>query len=154
MILSERKIGGYMFRRLFFILFSILVLSVICLAQEAPAEEQKLIAEEIKICTTVMDREPVGVDTIFADTLEKLFCFTKIVGATDTTLIYHIWYFGDEEKAKVNLPVKSSLWRTWSSKNIAKDWIGKWHVEITTEEGNLLGKEEFEIHKIEEAPEE
>ena len=153
-MLNERKIGGNMFRRLFFVLLSILVLSVICFAQENPAEDQKLIAEEIKICTAIEDREPVGVDTIFADTLEKLYCFTKIVGATDTTSIYHVWYFGDEEKAKVNLPIKSSSWRTWSSKIIAKDWMGKWHVEITTEEGDLLGKKEFEIHKIEEAPEE
>jgi len=153
-MLNERKIGGNMFRRLFFVLLSILVLSVICFAQENPAEDQKLIAEEIKICTAIEDREPVGVDTIFADTLEKLYCFTKIVGATDTTSIYHVWYFGDEEKAKVNLPIKSSSWRTWSSKIIAKDWMGKWHVEITTEGGDLLGKKEFEIHKIEEAPEE
>jgi hypothetical protein len=153
-MLNERKIGGNMFRRLFFVLLSILVLSVICFAQENPAEDQKLIAEEIKICTDIEDREPVGVDTIFADTLEKVYCFTKIVGATDTTSIYHVWYFGDEEKAKVNLPIKSSSWRTWSSKIIAKDWMGKWHVEITTEEGDLLGKKEFEIHKIEEAPEE
>ena len=153
-MLNERKIGGNMFRRLFFVLLSILVLSVICFAQENPAEDQKLIAEEIKICTAIEDREPVGVDTIFADSLEKLYCFTKIVGATDTTSIYHVWYFGDEEKAKVNLPIKSSSWRTWSSKIIAKDWMGKWHVEITTEEGDLLGKKEFEIHKIEEAPEE
>jgi len=153
-MLNERKIGGNMFRRLFFVLLSVLVLSVICFAQENPAEDQKLTAEEIKICTAIEDREPVGVDTIFADTLEKLYCFTKIVGATDTTSIYHVWYFGDEEKAKVNLPIKSSSWRTWSSKIIAKDWMGKWHVEITTEEGDLLGKKEFEIHKIEEAPEE
>lgn len=143
-----------MFRRLFFILLSVLVLSVICLAQEVPAEKQKLIAEEIKICTAIEDREPVGVGTIFADTLEKLYCFTKIVGATDTTSIYHVWYFDDEEKAKVNLSIKSNSWRTWSSKIIAKDWMGKWYVEITTEEGDLLGKKEFEIHKIEEVPEE
>jgi len=153
-MLNERKIGGNMFRRLFFVLLSILVLSVICFAQENLAEGQKLIAEEIKICTAIKDRQPVGVDSIFADSLEKLYCFTKIVGATDTTSIYHVWYFGDEEKAKVNLPIKSSSWRTWSSKIIAKDWMGKWHVEITTEEGDLLGKKEFEIHKIEEAPEE
>ena len=142
-----------MFRRFFFVLLSILILSVICFAQEAPAEEQKLVAEEIKICTAIEDREPVGIDSIFADTLEKLYCFTKIVGATDTTSIYHVWYFGDEEKAEVNLPIKSGSWRTWSSKIIAKDWMGKWHVEIITEEGDLLGKKEFEIHKMEEVAE-
>lgn len=149
-MLSERKIGGNMFRRLFFVLLSILILSGICLAQENPAEDPTLITEEIKICTAIEDRQPVGVDTIFADTLEKLYCFTKIVGATDTTSIYHVWYFGDQEKAKVNLPIKSKSWRTWSSKIIAKDWLGKWHVEITTVEGDLLGKKEFEIQATEE----
>jgi hypothetical protein len=150
-----------MIRSLFFVLLSILVVSVMCFAQEEPAEGSMeeptaavaeaptLTLEAIQICTAVEDRQPVGAGTVFPDNLEKLYCFTKIVGATDTVSIYHVWYMGDKEVSKVSLSVKSSSWRTWSSKVLAGMGLGKGRVEVLAEDGALLGKTEFEIQAAE-----
>ncbi|MGD9234727.1 MAG: DUF2914 domain-containing protein [Desulfobacterales bacterium] len=117
-------------------------------AQEPPA----LVLEEIQICTAVEDRKPLGVGTVFPDDLDKIYCFTKIGGAERTTYVHHVWYFGDDEVARVKLPVKSNPWRTWSSKKLYKG-LSKGHVEIVSESGDMLGKAEFEIQAAEKAEE-
>jgi hypothetical protein len=150
-----------MIRSFFFVLLSVLFVSFICFAQEEAAEESMeeptaavaeaptLTLEDIQICTAVEDRQPVGAGTVFPDNLEKIYCFTKIAGATDTVSVYHVWYMGDKEVSKVSLSVKSSSWRTWSSKVLAGLGLGKGRVEILAEDGTLLGKTEFEIQAAE-----
>jgi outer membrane biosynthesis protein TonB len=126
-------------------------------AQEQPAKEQMkettpaaaqkqpaLVLEEIHICTGVENREPTGVGTVFSDDLGKIYCFTKIGGAEGTASVYHVWYFGDKEIARVKLPVKAKSWRTWSSKTLNMG-LGNGHVEIVSESGAILGKAEFEL---------
>lgn len=158
-----------MFKKSLLVLLSVLILSGVCLAQEevaeepmeepaeVEAEEPALVLEEIAICTAVEDRQPVGAGTVFTDDLEKIYCFTRIGGAEDTTSVNHVWYFGAEEIVKINLSVKSASWRTWSSKMVNMG-LGKGHVEIVSEDGDVLGKAEFEIkaaveEKAEEAAE-
>jgi len=125
-------------------------------AQEQSAavaqEQTPLVLEEIHICTAVEDRQPSGVGTVFPDGLDKLYCFTKIGGAKDTAYVYHVWYFGDDEIARVKLPIKSKSWRTWSSKKLNMG-LGNGHVEIVSESGDILGKAEFEIWAAEKAEE-
>jgi len=125
-------------------------------AQEQPAaaaqKQPALVLEEIQICTAVEDRQPSGVGTVFPDGLDKLYCFTKIGGAKDTAYVYHVWYFGDDEIARVKLPIKSKSWRTWSSKKLNMG-LGNGHVEIVSESGDILGKAEFEIWAAEKAEE-
>jgi hypothetical protein len=170
-----------MLKKTVFVLMSALILSGVCFAQEESAKEQMkettpaveqeqsakeqkmeettpdvaqeppaLVLEEIQICTAVEDRQPSGVGTVFPDDLDKLYCFTKIGGADRTTYVYHVWYFGDDEVARVKLPVKSNPWRTWSSKKLYKG-LSKGHVEIVSENGDILGKAEFEIQPAEKA---
>jgi hypothetical protein len=117
-------------------------------AQQQPA----LVLEEIQLCTAVEDRQPSGVGTVFPDDLDKLYCFTKIGGAEEPTYVYHVWYFGNDEIARVKLPVKSNPWRTWSSKKLHM-LLGNGHVEIVSESGDILGKAEFEIKAAEKAEE-
>lgn len=151
-----------MFKKTLLVLLSILVLSGVCFAQEEPAEEPmedttavaaeepELVLEDIAICSAVENKQPVGAGTVFTDDLGKIYCFTRIGGAQDTTSVNHVWYFGDKEIVKVNLAVKSVSWRTWSSKTVNMG-LGKGHVEIVSEDGDILGKAEFEIKA---APEE
>ncbi len=110
----------------------------------AATEQPALVLDEIHICTGVENREPIGVGTIFPDDLGKLYCFTKIGGAEGMTYVYHVWYFGDKEIARVKLPVRSIAWRTWSSKKFDMA-LGGGHVEVVSESGAVLGKAEFEI---------
>ena len=163
-------------------LLSALILSGVCFAQENPAKKQMedttpavaqeqpakeqmeettpaaakeqpaLVLEEIHICTAVEDRQPSGVGTVFPDDLDKLYCFTKIIGAVGATYVYHVWYFKDKEIARVKLPVKSKSWRTWSSKNLHMG-LGYGHVEIVSESGDILGRAEFKIQAAEKAEE-
>lgn len=111
------------------------------LAQENP----KLSVEDFSICTAIEDRQPIGIDSLFSDSVERLYCYTNITDATDTTTIYHVWKFGDEVKAKIALKIGAKSWRTWSNKRIVKEWAGKWSIEVLTKQGNLCAKKEFRV---------
>jgi hypothetical protein len=110
-------------------------------AQEAEAVE---VAEAV-ICQDVVDREPIDVGDSFEVTVGKLFCFTKIVGAQEEIEIAHVWYYGDVERARVNLSVRAASWRTYSSKIIQPHEIGDWHVDIIGPDDEVLETVEFEI---------
>jgi len=171
-----------MLKKTLFVLLSALILSGVCFAQEdsakkqmedttpaveqeQPAKEQMeettstmaqeqpaLVLEEIQICTAVEDRQPSGVGTVFSDDLDKIYCFTKIAGAEGTTYVYHVWYFGNDEIARVKLPIKARSWRTWSSKKLNM-LLGYGYVEIVSESGDILGRAEFKIQAAEKAEE-
>ena len=152
-----------MLKKTLLVLLSILILSSVCFAQKDPAKKQmedtasaaeqkqpELVLEQIQFYTTVKDRQPSGVGSVFPETLDKLFCFTKIGGAKGSTYVYHVWYFGDKEIARVKLPVKSKSWRTWSSKNLHLG-LGYGYVKIVSESGDILGMAEFKIEPAEKA---
>jgi len=154
-----------MLKKIVLVLLSALMLSGICFAQQDPAKEQMedtasaaaqkqpaLVLEQIQFYTAVEDRQPFGVGTVFPEDLDKLYCFTKIGGAQGTTYVYHVWYFGDKEIARVKLPVRSKSWRTWSSKNLHMG-LGYGYVEIVSESGDILGRAEFKIQAVEKAKE-
>lgn len=154
-----------MLKKTLFVLLSALILSGVCFAQadltkeqmedttsDVTQEQPALVLEEIHISAAVEDRQPSGVGTVFTDDLDKIYCFSKIGGAEDTTYVNHVWYFGNDEIARVELPVKSKSWRTWSSKTLNMG-SGNGHVEIVSESGDILGKAEFEIQAAEKAEE-
>lgn len=90
------------------------------------------------IATTVENRLPQGVGNQFPATVGMLYCFTTVGGAEVDTSISHTWYYQDKEMAEVVLPVRSMLWRTWSSKTILPEWKGNWKIVVTAEDGTLL----------------
>ena len=109
-------------------------------AQEAGSLE---VAEAV-ICRDVVDREPIDVGDSFEVSVGKLYCFTKIIGAQEAIEIAHVWYYGDVERARVNLSVEASSWRTWSSKIIQAHEIGDWHVDVIGPDDEVLETVEFE----------
>jgi hypothetical protein len=160
-----------MFKKTLLLLLSVLVISAVCFAQEEAAAEEpvadeteavaekstedvaetsELSLEDVQICSGVSDRQPTGAGTVFSDDLERIYCFTKVIGAEDTTSVNHVWYMGDKQVVSVNLPIKAASWRTWSSKMLIDMGLGKGHVEIVSEGGDVLGKAEFEITSAEE----
>ena len=129
-----------MFEKSMILIFSLLFfLTTFGSAQENANLEVK----GMVFCTAVEDRQPVGADSLFFDTVERVYCFTRITGAEDTTSVSHIWYHGDEEMAAVDLAVRSKSWRTWSSKQIMKEWSGIWRVDVVSSDGKLLISKEF-----------
>jgi hypothetical protein len=104
--------------------------------------------EEMEICTSVEDRVPVGADTSFLNSVEQVYCFTKLSGGADTTAVSHVWYYNDEEMARVDLNVYGKTWRTWSSKRIVESWTGKWRVDVVSETGEVVESKEFTVRAV------
>lgn len=97
------------------------------------------------ICKDVVDREAVDVGSSFSTSVPRLYCFTKIVGASQPTEVVHVWSYGDVERARISLAVNAATWRTYSSKAIQAHEIGTWRVDVLDSAGNLLETINFEI---------
>jgi hypothetical protein len=100
---------------------------------------------EMAICKDIVNREPEGAGESFDAYVGTLYCFTRIVGAKDPIEVAHVWYYGDTERATVNLSVRSSSWRTYSSKIIQSSEVGEWRVDVVGPEGEVLKSQSFNI---------
>ena len=101
--------------------------------------------ENIAICTSIENRQPVGTDSIFSADTGKLYCFTKLSSQTDSSEISHVWFYQDKQMAKIELPIKAKSWRTWSAKTIMPAWKGNWRVEVQGSEGNVIRSISFRL---------
>jgi hypothetical protein len=122
-------------------------------AVTAGAQESGMKAEKIVFCLGIEEKQPVGENTQFFERAEKIYCYTRITGGTDSSAVWHKWYFGDEEKASVRLPVRSTSWRTWSSKKMIDAWVGAWRVDVVDEGGEVIGSREFIYKPVEQKAE-
>jgi len=109
------------------------------------ATNSTLSASKAVVATSVEELTPQGEASTFQPGVERLYCFTKIDGAQDQTFIHHIWFHNQKEVANVKLPVKSSSYRTYSSKVIDASWTGTWKVKITDSDGNIITEIPFQI---------
>lgn len=122
--------------------------SIQSFAAQSPERSDSLYAETLRaenmvICAAIKDRTPIGAtDTLPSDIL-TVYCYTRIVGAKDTTAVRHVWYYGDRKMAEVELPVKSSSWRTWSSKRVLPQWKGNWKVEVVAPDSTVIATKSF-----------
>ena len=119
-------------------------------AGPASAQESGLTVEKMIFCTGIEDRLPVGESTQFFESAERIYCYTRINGAADTLDVTHVWYYGDEEKARVDLTIKSASWRTWSSKKMLPAWSGAWRVDILGPDEKVLLSREFVYKPVDE----
>ena len=94
--------------------------------------------EKAVICKGVDQRVPLGIGNVFSSDTGELFCFTKVTGAAQNTMVTHKWFLNGDLKSSVDLPVESISWRTWSTLQIEPDDVGDWMVEIVSEEGAVL----------------
>ena len=99
---------------------------------------QELTVARAVVCQDVVDRMPVGAADVIPAGTERVFCFTRIDGARGETQITHNWYYMGSLKASVVLPVRASVWRTWSSKTLLPEWTGEWMVEVLSSDGTPL----------------
>ncbi len=117
------------------LLLSFLLLPTFLSAAVFAAEVK--VAEGV-ITTQIVERAPIDAVQTYPGSVEKLYCFTRLVGATEDTAVTHVWYYSDREMSRVSLPVRSSDWRTWSSKKILPGWTGDWRVEVLGPDGEVL----------------
>lgn len=100
---------------------------------------------EAVITTAIIQREPVDEVEVFPIQTGKLYCFTRITGAAEATVVYHLWYRGGQLMSRVELPVNSPDWRTWSAKRFLEDEPGQWRIEIQDASGTVMRQVEFEL---------
>ncbi len=110
-----------------------------------PAGGGALSVTRSAIAREVEEREPVEEATTFPADVGHLVCFTQVEGAEGEAVIRHVWTLGGEEKARVELPIRSSSWRTWSRKNIPPEWSGDWTVTVEDAAGHVLTRLMFTV---------
>lgn len=127
-------------------LISLIPVIVLIFSSALSAQDQAdITVENIVICTSVENRQPLGADSVFSPDVGRLYCYTKIMSPTDTSSVSHVWFYEDKPMAKVDLPVKAKTWRTWSSKSILPHWKGDWRVEVQDESGKVISQISFKI---------
>jgi hypothetical protein len=95
--------------------------------------------------TGVENREPVGVAETFPASTEKVYCFLEATNISEDTEVSFVWFYGEKEMFKINLPLKmGSRWRTYASKNLA-GMEGDWKVELRDSDGNPLKEIKFKV---------
>jgi hypothetical protein len=108
----------------------------------APAPAEKKIATtagpstsglsvtEASIALGLEEYEPVNPGEKFPADVGRLYCYSRIKGATDSMEIQHRWYWNDDLITTIPLKVKSNNWRTYSIKTIIPGMTGEWMVAI------------------------
>jgi hypothetical protein len=104
----------------------------------SPQADSVVQIEDAVVCQDVVDRAPVGAGDLFVKETAKIYCFCRVVGAQAGSRITHNWYFNGVLKASVKLEVRSTNFRTWSSKTLQPGWLGEWMVEILSDDGKPL----------------
>ncbi len=91
-------------------------------------------------CTSVKDRAPVGAADKFPASVGQVYCFSLVTNGKDK--VVHVWYHGDKEVFKTDLPVNGPRWRTWSAKKVQP---GAWKVEVKDAAGAVLATANFTV---------
>lgn len=119
-------------------------LSCVAAGRGLAQEQAGPVVMEAAVGTAVVDRELQGAAEMFPATVGTLYCFSRIGQTQAGTTIEHVWYFGDQEVARVELSIGGSPWRTWSSKTIPAEATGSWRVDIVAN-GNVLKSLAFTV---------
>jgi len=122
---------------------TLLLLALVLLVAPVAFAADPAPAATAQICTGVKDRAPVGVADKFPASVGDLYCFSVVTNATDK--IVQVWFHGDKEVCKVELPVKAARWRTWSAKKILPGMTGAWRVEVRDTAGAVLATTNFTV---------
>lgn len=123
----------------------LLMVFIAAFAFSTEARAGELVVAEASIATSVTGLVPDGVAESFSNDVGKLYCYTKVTGGEEGDTITHKWYYGEDVMAEVTLNVKSSEYRTYSSKNLMSQWKGDWRVEIASSDGTVLKTVNFTL---------
>ena len=104
--------------------------------------------KEIKICKNIKNRNPIGIGEVFSNSVDSLYCFTKIENLGKKKEVRHVWYYENQIMTQVRYNVKkSNVYRSWTKKTISSFQIGNWRVEVQDHNGTIIGSKRFKIRK-------
>ena len=114
-------------------------------SETAPKETIPFTIVRLVVGTGIEDREPVGVAESFPASTERVSCFLEAADIVNDIEVSFVWYNGQSELLKFNLPLqKGPRWRTSAFKNLYGQ-KGDWKVEIRDAEGKLLKDVKFKV---------
>lgn len=116
----------------------IILLTVVSLLLACSIAGAEIRVADAVITSAIEKQMPVDAIEVYPADYGKLFCFTRIVGAEEDTKVTHVWYYQDDELARVELSIGSADWRTYSSKRFLPQWAGQWRVVILAADGREL----------------
>jgi hypothetical protein len=140
--------------RLFFLLFLIFGIQPFLLANANSQQNEELgsdlTADELKLfeaimCEDIYASAPRNPSIVFSIAKEKAVCFSSFDPVPTRTVIYHNWFHRDIPSAKIRLILKPPRWSIYSSIQLRRTDIGPWRVEITKENGSVLGILRFSV---------
>ena len=125
------------------ILSTVLVLTF--MAGGAAAQGAPFSVARFVVGTDIQDREPVGMTDVFPAGTETVFCFLEARDISQPVKVQVVWYFGEEEVARVPLSLGAGpRWRTYASKKIG-DRQGNWKVYLQDDADQTLGSVQFVV---------
>lgn len=146
-------------RRMACLVVALLAVAAVAVAQDhpdnpaAPEDGTMPTAENPRVGFTFgrdLDRETralTGAGEAFPPDVGQVWCLTRVEGLTPPATVTHVWYHDGETRARIDLPIGSQNWRTWSSKKILAAWTGTWEVKVLDADGTVLGSASFEIRE-------
>lgn len=97
------------------------------------------------VCENVREGSVVNPAVAFSFELGRIYCYTDFEAVPEKSLIYHIWYMGDQQRASMKLVLRPPRWATYSYIQVREKDRGPWRVEITDEQGNPLRTLRFSV---------
>lgn len=116
----------------------LLLLSLLLVMSVISAQAAGLTVADATITTAIENQMPVDKIDVYPADYGKLFCFTRILGADEESRVTHVWYYQDDEMARVSLTVGSADWRTYSSKRFLPQWAGQWKVVVLDPQDQVI----------------
>jgi len=108
--------------------------------------EKQLVLKDIKICKGIQNRKPVDIGVEFANSVDSLYCYTRIQNLGKKKEVRHIWYFENQIMTQVRYNVKkSNIYRSWTKKTILPYHVGNWRVDVQDQNGTIIGSKKFRI---------
>ena len=112
----------------------------------AAQEDDSPQVADAAICLQIEDHQPVAPADTFTVETGRLYCWTRISGGNGAPVV-HAWIHEGQTRARVELPIRSDNWRTYSSKGLLPAWTGDWEVKIMTPEGLVLETIPFVVRR-------
>ena len=95
------------------------------------------------VCLDIAEGRPLVIKNEFYKNVDYLFCYNEFEGDFQKLILYHNWYYEDKLVSSQEVSINQGSRETWSRCDIPPDSPGQWHVDIVSENGDLIGNAFF-----------
>ncbi|WP_019409254.1 DUF5924 family protein [Pseudomonas psychrophila] len=115
---------------------------------------------EVAVTTQLQDRTPgESIEQISVNQLRSngLYAYTSINAPRGLNeRIYHVWKLNSQEVDRIALDIRGGRkegYRAWTHKlNFPPNSVGRWQVQVLTEDGQMIGVLRFEVTDTDQSP--